>query len=182
VVLLVRIYDLGSASSALFRLCWKMNEPRLNFSTVLLQSLHELCCRLLSVLVNRVYSIASFEVGYVSGETPPQFNPLGPQIIKSVHDCSSEPWRPDDREHTGKPHDAIPHRGRYERRRTESGARKQQRRALTGMADSWTPQKVASYYRASRAPGEVRMRHLERRYDIRGVRADVSPGDTVKGG
>jgi hypothetical protein len=138
VVLLVRIYDLGSASSALFRLCWKMNEPRLNFSTVLLQSLHELCCRLLSVLVNRVYSIASFEVGYVSGETPPQFNPLGPQIIKSVHDCSSEPWRPDDREHTGKPHDAIPHRGRYERRRTESGARKQQRRALTGMADSWT--------------------------------------------
>lgn len=67
-----------------------MKKPRLNFSTVLLQSLNELCCRLLRVLANWVNGLASFEVGYVSTETPPQLNPLGPQIIKGVHDSSCE--------------------------------------------------------------------------------------------
>jgi hypothetical protein len=70
------------------RLRWKMSEPRFHFGTVLLESLHEFCRRLLRVLADRAYSITSLKVGDVATEISPQLNPLGPQVIKGVHSHS----------------------------------------------------------------------------------------------
>jgi hypothetical protein len=66
-----------------------MNKPTLYLRTVLLQASQEFSRCLIRVLVDRIDFVAGLKVNYVVPETFPYRDPLGPQIIKDIHGCSS---------------------------------------------------------------------------------------------